>query len=94
VSCVSSRTGEGVDAVWQRVLAHRDALRATGEAEARRREQTRAWMWTLVDEGLRRAFRSHPEVAARIGALEADVQALRTTPARAARALLDAFRSD
>ena len=75
------------------VLAHRDALRASGEAEARRREQTRAWMWSLVDEGLRRAFRAHPAVAARIPALEADVQALRTTPARAARALLDAFRS-
>ena len=33
-------------------------------------------------------------VAERIPALEADVQDLRTTPARAARALLEAFRSD
>jgi LAO/AO transport system kinase len=93
VLAASGHTGDGVDAVWQMVLAHRDALRASGEAEARRREQTRAWMWSLVEEGLRRAFRAHPGVASRIGALEADVQALRTTPARAARALLDAFRS-
>ena len=93
VLAASGQTGEGVDAVWQMVLAHRDALRASGEAQARRREQTRAWMWSLVDEGLRRAFRAHPGVASRIGGLEADVQALRTTPARAARALLEAFRS-
>ncbi len=93
VLAVSSRTGRGVDEVWQMVLEHREALRASGEGEARRREQTRAWMWSLVEEGLRREFRRHPAVAARIAPLEADVEALRTTPARAARALLDAFRS-
>jgi GTPase len=93
VLAVSSRTGRGVDEVWQMVLEHREALRASGEGEARRREQTRAWMWSLMEEGLRREFRRHPAVAARIAPLEADVEALRTTPARAARALLDAFRS-
>jgi LAO/AO transport system kinase len=93
VLAASGQTGEGVDAVWQMVVAHRDALSASGEGAARRREQTRAWMWSLVDEGLRREFRAHPAVSARIPALEEDVQGLRTTPARAARALLDAFRS-
>ncbi len=92
VLAVSSRTGSGVDEVWQMVLEHREALRATGEGEARRREQTRSWMWSLVEEGLRREFRRHPAVAARVASLETDVEALRTTPARAARALLDAFR--
>jgi len=79
--------------VWEMVLAHRDALRASGAGEARRRDQTRAWMWSLVDEGLRHAFRAHPGVSAQIEALEKEVEGLRTTPARAARALLDAFRS-
>jgi LAO/AO transport system kinase len=91
VLSASGLTGDGVDAVWQMVVAHRDALRATGEGEARRRDQTRAWMWSLVDEGLRRAFRAHPAVAERIPALEDEVQSLRTTPARAARALLETF---
>jgi GTPase len=94
VLAASGQTGAGVDAVWQMVLAHRDALSGSGEGAARRREQTRAWMWSLVDEGLLRAFRAHPAVSERIPALEEDVQGLRTTPARAARALLDAFRSD
>jgi LAO/AO transport system kinase len=93
VLCVSALRGEGVDAVWQMVVEHRDAMRASGAGAARRREQTRAWMWSLVDEGLRREFRSHPEVAERIAAAEDDVLASRTTPARAARALLDAVRS-
>jgi LAO/AO transport system kinase len=93
VLAVSSLTGEGIDAVWAMVLAHRETLQASGEAATRRREQTRAWMWSLVDEGLRQAFRRHPAVSARIRTLENQVESLETTPARAARALLDAFRS-
>jgi len=91
VLAASARTGEGVDAVWQMVLAHREALGASGELEARRREQARAWMWSLVEAGLWRAFRADPEVARRVETLEAEVAAQKTTPARAARLLLDAF---
>jgi len=92
VLAASARTGEGIDAVWGMVLAHREALGASGELEARRREQARAWMWSLVEAGLWRAFRADPQVARRIGPLESQVEALQTTPARAARLLLDAFR--
>jgi hypothetical protein len=48
-------------------------------------------MWTLVEEGLQEAFRSDPRVASRIDELESEVEALRATPAAAARALLEAF---
>jgi LAO/AO transport system kinase len=49
-------------------------------------------MWSLLEEGLRAAFRRHPRVASRIAALERDVEAQRTTPAAAARELLEAFQ--
>ena len=48
-------------------------------------------MWSLLDEGLRRAFRTHPRVAPRIEALEREVESLATTPAHAARSLLAEF---
>jgi len=94
VLTASALAGEGIDAVWRTIEEHRAALEASGERAARRREQARAWMWKLVEEGLRRAFRSHPGVAARLEAAERDVEALKTTPAAAARALLETFRSD
>ena len=93
VLSASAHTGAGIVEVWKMVLAQRAALRASGEGERRRREQARAWMWSLVEEGLRRTFRAHPEVARRIGELEREVEALAVTPARAARTLLEAFRS-
>jgi LAO/AO transport system kinase len=92
VLVVSSLSGEGIADFWRVVLDHREALRATGEFEARRRAQAREWMWTLVGEGLQQAFRQHPGVAGRVEQLERDVEAQRMTPAAAARTLLDAFR--
>ena len=93
VLVVSSLTGEGIPGFWQAVLAHREALRTSGEFQARRRSQAREWMWALVGEGLQQAFRRHPQVADRVAELEVDVEAQRMTPAAAARILLEAFRS-
>ncbi len=92
VLAASAATGDGIDAVWEAVEEHRRALEASGALDARRRDQARAWMWSLLEEGLREAFRSHPAVAARIEAVEREVEALTTTPAAAARALLEAFQ--
>jgi LAO/AO transport system kinase len=57
LSC-SSTTGKGIPEVWDLICSHRRALEGSGEREARRREQARAWMWSLVEQGLQDAFRS------------------------------------
>jgi len=93
VLSVSSRDGFGIDVVWGTILEQGAVLEASGERAARRAEQARAWMWSLVEEGLREAFRRDRAVADRIDALESSVEALTTTPAAAARALLEAFRN-
>ncbi len=93
VLTASAVTGEGVSALWETIEAHRKALEESGERQARRRDRARAWMWSLVEEGLRQAFRSDPAVAARIPQAERKVEELETTPAAAARTLLEAFRS-
>lgn len=90
---VSAREQTGMDEVWAAILEHGAKLEASGEREDRRRQQARAWMWSLVEEGLRRAFRSDVSVASRIDELERDVESRKTTPAAAARVLLEAFRN-
>src|SRR4029453_808616 len=87
----SARTGEGGAEPSELVQAHRRALQAAGELDARRQMQARDWMWSLVQEGLERAFRAHPAVSRRIPSLEREVEAPRAPPAAAARALLEAF---
>jgi LAO/AO transport system kinase len=94
VLTASARTGEGIPEFWRTVLAHREALSASGELALRRRAQAREWLWALVGERLQQAFRAHPGVAGRIAQLEADVEAQKTSPAAAARVLLGAFGLD
>jgi LAO/AO transport system kinase len=93
VLSVSSIENRGIDDVWATILEHSAKLEARGERQSRRAEQARAWMWNLVEEGLRQAFRGAPAVAGRIEELERDVEGLKTTPAAAARVLLEAFKN-
>jgi LAO/AO transport system kinase len=90
---VSSLHSQGIDGVWAAILEHTAALEASGERQVRRKEQARQWMWSLVEEGLREAFRAHPDVSSQIDALEESVQNLEISPAAAARTLLETFRS-
>jgi LAO/AO transport system kinase len=94
VLVTSALLGSGISEVWQTVLAHRSTLEASGELQARRRDQARAWMWSLVEEGLLQSFRSHAAVTEAVADIERDVESLKTTPAAAARALLERFHSD
>jgi LAO/AO transport system kinase len=57
----------------------------------RRAEQARAWMWNEVGETLLAELRKHPEVRRLVGGLERDVESGRSTPAAAARVMLEAF---
>lgn len=93
VHLVSGLTEEGLDALWERVGAHRATLEQSGALAAQRRAQLERRLWALVHEGLVASFRDDPGVQDRLGALEAAVREGTTTPGRAAEQLLAAFRS-
>jgi LAO/AO transport system kinase len=92
VLAASARTGEGIREVWETVLRHRRALEASGELARRRRDQARAWLWSLVEEGLRECLRADPAAAERIARLEREVEHGRMAPGAAAREILAGFR--
>jgi LAO/AO transport system kinase len=91
VFTASSLSGEGIDDVWEAVEEHHARCLSSGELQAKRCEQARAWMWNLVEESLADSFRSHPGVREKIASFEREVEALTRTPAAAARELLDIF---
>ncbi|MDR2000604.1 MAG: methylmalonyl Co-A mutase-associated GTPase MeaB [Zoogloeaceae bacterium] len=73
---------------WATVEQYRATMNKTGEWDARRRRQAHAWMWQLIDSGLRQRFRTHPGVAAALPELSLAIDAGTTTPAGAAQRLL------
>jgi LAO/AO transport system kinase len=88
VVTVSGMEGRGMDEVWRIIQDHRAKLGASGELDARRREQQRAWLWNMVEDGLTRQFLARADVQRMLPELEADVSNARMTPTEAARRLL------
>jgi LAO/AO transport system kinase len=87
----SGLTGAGLDELWRRLAAHRDALEVSGELAERRRRQQVGWTWALVTDRLLRRLHDHPGVAAVAREVERAVLDGSLTPALAADRILDAF---
>ncbi|MBX7115661.1 MAG: methylmalonyl Co-A mutase-associated GTPase MeaB [Myxococcaceae bacterium] len=88
---ISGLTGEGLDALWETIEAHRAMLESTGQLKPLRAGQQRAWLWSLITERFEAAFRAHPGVAALLPGIEAQVVDGQTTAPLAAQALFAAF---
>ncbi|MGL5166817.1 MAG: methylmalonyl Co-A mutase-associated GTPase MeaB [Afipia sp.] len=80
----SALTGAGIDALWEKVLAHRTAMNASGDFDARRRDQQVKWMWTILEDRLHARLRSDPAIRAKVKQTETAVANGRMTPAIAA----------
>jgi LAO/AO transport system kinase len=76
----SALTGNGIDELWKNVIAHRDAMTASGELAQRRREQQVKWMWAMLEERLTARLRGDPAVRPKLRAAEAAVADGRLAP--------------
>ncbi len=85
---ISALKGAGIDPFWEQVSRFFSLRRADGQLEARRRQQTLAWMWERIESGLRQEFRQHPAVRALLPQLSGAVEAGLLPASIAARQLL------
>lgn len=74
VVTMSGRENTGLDALWGKVMEHRDRMTASGERQARRQRQAVEWMRDMLGDRLMSALKSNPRVAERMPALEAGVR--------------------
>ncbi len=88
VVAVSSLKEERIADFWREIERYRVTMSASGEFAAKRRQQAVAWMWTLIDTGLRSRFREHPRVRGELNELRHAVELGTITPAAAAHRLL------
>ena len=93
VLTLSALKKEGIAEFWQAVSDYRRTLTASGEFDAKRRHQALAWMWELIDAGLRSRFRNHPQVKHDLPGLARAVEEGATTPTLAALRLLGDFQA-
>lgn len=89
VLLTSAANKEGIDTVWQTLQNYRVVMTASGELTARRQRQQEAWLWQLIDTGLRSRFRAHPAIASALPELTCAVREGGTSPSAAAQRLLN-----
>ncbi|NNE09080.1 MAG: methylmalonyl Co-A mutase-associated GTPase MeaB, partial [Gemmatimonadetes bacterium] len=88
VLAISALTGDGLAPLWEKVVLHKDTESGNGSFDARRKAQTKRWLWDMIDEGLRESFRTRPDMKAALEAAERAVIARAITPTQAAHDLL------
>ena len=84
----SAMDNSGIDRIWQTVVSHHEIFTRSGELAAKRRSQSLAWMWTLVEEGLRERFFDHPAVKEQLPRISRQVEQGILAPPHAAQQLL------
>lgn len=89
----SALEGHGIDQVWQTIKQHRLALEQSGELGAKRERQHQSWFWSEIQAGLLDALRQDPTSALLMKDLEHQINAGKTLPPKAARRLINHFRS-
>lgn len=89
---LSALKGQGLEAFWTSVQRFRQLQQANGRLEARRRQQSLAWMWERIESGLKQAFRQDAAVQALLPQLTKDVEQGRVAASTAARQLLQAMK--
>ncbi len=88
VVTVSALESKGVDRVWSIIEDHRARLGASGEREQKRGAQQQAWLWAMIEGGLKQHFLARDDVRRLLPEMEAAVASSRLTPTEAARRLL------
>ncbi len=88
VLTISGRDNKGLDALWEKVLEHRQKTKASGEFALRRQRQAVEWMRDMLNDRVMAGLKSNPKVAERLPALEAEVRAGRLLPTLAVDEIL------
>jgi LAO/AO transport system kinase len=83
VVTISAQTNSGLDALWSRILDHREMMLATGEFQRRRGAQAVEWMWSMLRENLLSRLLAREDVARRLKEIEIEVRAGRRAPGHA-----------
>ncbi|XP_037352336.1 methylmalonic aciduria type A protein, mitochondrial [Talpa occidentalis] len=90
---ISSRSGEGITEMWDKMREFQDLALASGELAAKRKKQQKVWMWSLIQESMLEHFRTHPTVREQIPVMEKKVLDGALSPGLAADLLVKAFKS-
>lgn len=84
----------GIDAVWSKLVEHKEKLSATGEFQNRRQQQRVKAMWTTLQDRVMTDIKSHHLVIEQLPELKAQLLSGNLTVTRAVDRILELFHQD
>ncbi len=90
----SAIENNGIDEFWKTIQEFFNVMSKAGAIAARRKKQTRAWMWRDVKDALLDDFMANPNVSGLIHQLETAVQKQEITPHAAAVKLVNTYKKN
>ena len=89
VETCSSRTGDGIENVWETILKYRELTLANGHFANRRLKQAKETMMTSINASLKQMFFDNPQVKERLTKLESELMESKISPYIAAQQLME-----
>lgn len=89
----SALEGKGIGEIWTVIENFRELTKSSGEFDKRRREQTRDWLHSLVDERLRDNFYRAEIIEKMLPDIEREVMEGKLPAVQAAHDLLNTFKN-
>jgi LAO/AO transport system kinase len=78
----------GITEIWQMVMKFHQKFSDSGELADKRQKQALDWLWSLVEDGLKERFYTHPDIKKRLDQITRAVAKGETAPTLAADKLL------
>jgi LAO/AO transport system kinase len=91
VMICSSRSGSGIDEVWDTVLEYMALTHHNGYFEKRRMEQSKYWMYETINQSLKESFYHDSRIQKLLEQFEKKVLSGETTPFSPAKVLLEKY---
>jgi len=79
---------KGIAEIWQTVMKFHQKFRESGELAEKRQKQALDWLWSLVEDGLKERFYTHPDIKKKLDQITRAVAKGQTAPTLAADKLL------
>ena len=84
----SALESKGIDKIWEAIIDHGTKLTASGEMQAKRKQQSLDWMSFLLDDGLKAWFYNDPKMQKELPVLIQAIEKEEISPTSAADILI------
>jgi LAO/AO transport system kinase len=91
VLTASALNGDGIEAIWESVQEFVGKTKSSGIFEQRRKEQTMEWIYSTIENELKKRFYSNPNIRVALPAIKEKVMEGKLLPVEAVEELLNKY---